>query len=161
MDNANETIDAAIEPDAAEDSPSTAEQTDAPGAEQHDDANTEAKNWRLKYRAAATRADIAEARVAEQNRKHAERVLAHRLADPSDAWTFGADLNTMLDDYGLVDDAAVLRYADELVAAKPHLAAKLRPVGAPASAVTSDDPIPSTDTALGWQEVISGKAANS
>lgn len=151
MDNATETIDAATEPDAAEDSPSTDQQTDT-----GNDANSEARSWRLKLRAAETNLAVANARIAEQNRLHAERVLSYRLADPSDAWANGADLASMLNDDGLIDEDAVLAYADSLLQAKPHYAAKLKPVGAPASAVTADDPIPTANQTPSWQDILTG-----
>lgn len=121
------------------------------------EANAEAKSWRLKYRAADTRAQVAEARVEQQNRRHVERVLATRLADPTDAWANGLDLDAVLDGDGLVDDEAVLTYAEELIAAKPHYAAKLRPVGAPASAVNGSDPIPTPGSGINWQGLLGGK----
>ena len=82
------------------------------------------------YRAANTELTIANARISELNRMRAEEVLRKRLADPADAWTFGGDLNAMLNDVGMVDDDAVLAFAEDLCAAKPYLAAKMRPVGA-------------------------------
>lgn len=122
------------------------------------DLNAEARNWRLKYRAADTELAVANARITELNRLQAEDILARKLADVSDAWINGADLADMLNDDGLVDKDAVLAFAEELVSRKPHLAARLRPVGAPSSAMTSDDRIPTSNTEVGWQDVISGKA---
>lgn len=145
-----------------------AEQPDAPDAAPGEDAadaettvaepnpNAEAKQWRLKFRAADTRAQIAEARVEAQNRRHAEQVLAKRLADPTDAWANGLDLDSVLDDSGLVDDEALLAYADELVDRKPHYAAKLRPVGTPASTVNGDGKIPGAATGLTWRDLLGG-----
>ena len=151
MDNATENSTTAKEPAAEPTAPNDAVADDTT-------ANAEAKNWRLKYRAANTELTIANARISELNRMRAEEVLSRKLADPSDAWTFGGDLNTMLNDHGLVDDDRVRAFAEDLCAAKPYLAAKLTVVGAPASAMTSDDPIPTPGSgAASWHDVLSGK----
>ena len=122
------------------------------------DPNSEARGWRLKYRAANTELTIANARISELNRMRAEEVLSKKLADPKDAWTFGGDLNAMLNDVGLVDDDAVRAFAEDLCAAKPYLAARLTVVGAPASAMTSDDPIPTPGSGTpSWHDILSGK----
>jgi hypothetical protein len=128
------------------------------GTGEHDgnDANAERRTRRLKYRAADTALAVANARIETQNRLHAERVLATKLADVDDAWVNGADLAELLDDVGLVDDAKVLAFAEELVARKPHLAARLKPLGAPASAVNGDDPIPSKGNTPSWQDILTG-----
>jgi len=150
MDNMTETDSTPTESD---DDASTVQ----PAEQSSTDPNAEAKNWRLKYRAANTELTIANARISELNRMRAEEVLRKRLADPADAWTFGGDLNAMLNDVGMVDDDAVLAFAEDLCAAKPYLAAKMRPVGAPATAMTSDDPIPTPGSgAPTWQEILTG-----
>ena len=68
------------------------------------------------------------------------------------------EVRALLDEHGIVDEDAVRDYADDLVARKPHYAAKLRPAGAPAAAVRSDDPIPTPGTAIAWQDIFGGRA---
>jgi hypothetical protein len=154
-DTGNEVVDdtTAMPPEINADTPEA-----APEGDGTTDANAEAKSWRLKYRSAATRADIAEARVSQQNRRHVEQVLAKRLADPADAFANGLELDNVLDDDGLVDEDAVLDYANDLVSRKPHYAAKLQPIGAPASSVKSADPIPTPGSGIEWHDLLGGKS---
>lgn len=138
--------------------PELGDQDRAPDDGSKGDPNAEAKTWRLKYRAAETQLKISEARVTEQNRHRAEEVAGRRLADPSDMWAFGGELASMLNDDGLTDDEAVTAFADQLIERKPHLAAKLGPVGAPASAVTGDGKGPQSEEGFTFADVLKGKA---
>jgi hypothetical protein len=59
-------------------------------------------------------------------RLEVEHELADVLVDTSDAWCFGLDVESVLDEAGMIDPAAVRAWAADLLSRKPYLGQRPR-----------------------------------
>ena len=117
----------------------------------------EAARWRIQTRQAETKLAVAEARIAEMQKAEVERLLATRLAMPSDLWLSGKFAVEDLLTNGQVDAERVNAAADTVLESRPHWAARLKPVGAPAASVTGDGKYEPPKT-VSWQSLLQGNA---
>ncbi len=134
------------------------EATDAPTEHTEDQGgsgNREAAKYRRQARAAETQLAVAKAVIAEFNRENAERLASERLADASDLWSAGIELDQLLDASGKLDAAQVDLAVAGLLDAKPHLARR-GPQAPPASTVTGDGKAPQPKGAHSWAEALRG-----
>ena len=154
----NENSTETTEPDAsaADDNRSISERSDDPQEQRLSD---EAAKWRREYRAADTHRLIAEARVADMQTKEINRILATQFAAPDDFWLASdATLEDLTTD-GEIDAEKVAEAAAAVLDTRPHWRATLKPVGAPASAVTGDGKAPKAAEQPTWAGLLKGTAA--
>lgn len=98
---------------------------DEPEDSQHDEKNpnSEAAKYRKRLRDTETERDTLRGRVETLQRAEIERLVTGKLADPSDLWRDGAQLDDVLDDDGNVDSDKVNDLANSLLKAHAHWAA--------------------------------------
>ncbi|MGW0006041.1 hypothetical protein ACWDT6_19655 [Nocardia grenadensis] len=108
---------AAAEPIAPVDAP-PAEADTTEGEQQG--GNQEAKKWRLKLRDTEAERDGLRDRVATYERAEVERLVADSLADPSDLWVAGTELDALRGKDGSIDPGKVKAAVTELLEQRPH-----------------------------------------
>lgn len=109
----------------------TTEQTDTHDrdvqGEETSTPNSEAAKYRRRLREAEAERDALRDTVATMQRADAERIAASSLVTPGDLFAAGTDLADLLDDTGTLDADKVTSRCAELVAERPHWAAKKAP----------------------------------
>lgn len=123
-----------------QDGPQAEQPPDSPGAEPEpaaeaegttpdgqDDAeqssgNKEAAKYRTRAQAAESEAAALRERVDAQDRKTVETIAGQHLADPSDTWRYGIELDNLRDQDGQLDQDAARQAVTELLASRAYLA---------------------------------------
>lgn len=80
----------------------------------------EAAAYRRKLRDAEKERDALAEQISGMRRGEAERLAAEHLADPSDLWRSGIELDSLLGEDGSLDPDAVKVATGKLVAERPH-----------------------------------------
>jgi len=88
--------------------------------------NAEAAKWRRQLRETETERDQLRSRVDQHDRADVERLVAERLADPSDFW-HGTTVDELRDEAGAIDVGKAEAELTKLLRAKPHYAARQLP----------------------------------
>ncbi|MBA4855775.1 hypothetical protein [Nocardia farcinica] len=114
-------------PDATE----TPEQQDVSTVEREDNeqqsSNREAARYRRQLRDAEAERDSLRERVLSYERAEVERLAADKLADPTDLWTGGVELDSLRDKSGAIDPAKVVAAAGKVLEDHPHWQRPQRP----------------------------------
>ncbi|WP_051046295.1 hypothetical protein [Nocardia asiatica] len=97
---------------------------DAPATEtdsgEQPNGNREAAKYRRQLRETETERDALRERVTAYERAEVERLAADRMADPSDLWTGGTDLETLRGKDGAIDPAKVGKAIEGVLESHPH-----------------------------------------
>lgn len=143
---------AAAEPTAPVDAPPAEVDTTETEGEQQG-GNQEAKKWRLKLRDTEAERDGLRERVTTYERAEVERLVADSLADPSDLWVAGTELDALRGKDGSIDPGKVKAAVAELLEQRPHWKRTIRPApqrGTLKSGATSSGDMLSTS----WQAAV-------
>ncbi|MGV9540732.1 hypothetical protein ACWDSF_05345 [Nocardia beijingensis] len=89
--------------------------------------NREAAKYRRQLRETETERDALRERVTAYERAEVERLAADRLADPSDLWTGGTDLEMLRGKDGAIDPAKVGKAIEGVLESHPHWQRTTRP----------------------------------
>ncbi|MEV0711470.1 hypothetical protein [Nocardia aurea] len=99
--------------------------------------NREAAKYRRQLRSTETERDALRERVTTYERTEVERLAADRLADPSDLWTGGADLESLRSEDGAIDPEKVRKAVDSVLESHPHWQRGSRAARPPAGSLYS------------------------
>jgi hypothetical protein len=135
-----------------DDAAATADAATPETPEQPTNAGKEAARYRRQLRATEAERDQLRGRVGAFQRAEVERLAAGRLARPADLWDAGATPADFVDaESGEINPERVGAHLDQLLAARPHWAARKVPSfdgGARVSAVAG---------ASDWSSVLRGR----
>ncbi|WP_280502433.1 hypothetical protein [Nocardia farcinica] len=105
-----------------QDQPATEAPAEVPASETDAEqgGNREAAKWRRQLRDVEAERDGLRERVTSYERTEVERLAAGKLADPSDLWTAGVELDSLRDKSGAIDPAKVAAAAGKVLEEHPH-----------------------------------------
>lgn len=141
------------EPTATTQTPQT-EPIDPP--EDGSELAREARSWRKKYQTSKSEAETLTASVTALQRQLVEHQIAGRVVDPADWWS-QANVADLLAEDGSVDGEKVDAKIAEILTAKPHWAPKLNPAAAPASDVSGNSKIDTSQSTTSWSQLLNPK----
>jgi len=117
--------------------------------------NAEAAKYRRRLREVEAERDALSATLLAARRRDVERHARGHLADVDDAWTIGQwNVDEMLGEDGLVDDAKVAAATSALIESRPRLAKGEDISGDFDGGARSSASRPSAD----WQAILSGRS---
>ncbi|MDM2165442.1 hypothetical protein PP352_25125, partial [Mycobacteroides abscessus] len=96
------------------------------------------------------------ASVTALQRQLVEHQIAGRVVDPADWWS-QANVADLLAEDGSVDGEKVDAKIAEILTAKPHWAPKLNPAAAPASDVSGNSKIDTSQSTTSWSQLLNPK----
>ncbi len=120
--------------------------TDTDGTDERTPSR-EAAAYRRRLRDTEAERDTLAGRVEALQRREAERIAGQHLADPTDLWLLGDDLDELLTD-GDIDAAKVSAAARAIVSTRPRLAAPPLDLGQGARSGYGHSEAPSWTSAL-------------
>ena len=158
LDGAAEAPESAVEPSGGTTEVDSATEANESVSRRDQKLASEAARWRVTARQTETKLHVAEARIEEMQRNEINRHLATKLQAPEDFWpATNQTLADLLNEDGQVDTERVSAAADAVLDGRPHWRAKLKPVGAPSTAVTGDGKYEPPQTVT-WHSLLQGNA---
>ncbi|UAK35201.1 hypothetical protein K8O92_16080 [Nocardia asteroides] len=139
---------------APEPSTDTNVSVDEADAGEQQNGNREAAKYRRQLRETETERDALRERVTAYERTEVERLAADRLADPSDLWTGGTDLETLRGKDGAIDPAKVGKAIEGVLESHPHWQRATRPRPAVGSLRSGASGSSVDGLATGWAQAF-------